>query len=204
VLITALVELPALSGVFGLGRAGVGGQVGRSGGLGLRGSLAFGSNLLVQGVESSSIGAVEVEPPIADEIVLVEDGAVGAEEGVLGQAAVSVGGADVEGLALGVRVSVVPSLNLTSAVELGLRNLGKDGVVGTRGARDRLQEPVGTLVVLLIFSGQSLAAVFGLVGGTVLLGGSLSLATLAGPLGTDGDGDSCNGGQDHRVIRVGL
>ena len=30
-------------------------------------------------------GAVEVEPPVADEVVLVEEGAVGTEEAVLGQ-----------------------------------------------------------------------------------------------------------------------
>ena len=30
-------------------------------------------------------GAVDVEPPVTDEIVLVEEGAVGTEEAVLGQ-----------------------------------------------------------------------------------------------------------------------
>ena len=30
-------------------------------------------------------GAVEVEPPVADEVVLVEEGSVGTEEAVLGQ-----------------------------------------------------------------------------------------------------------------------
>ncbi len=72
------------------------------------GSLfSFGGILFVQRVESGSLGAVEVEPPVADEIVLVEDGTVGAEERVLAQTAVAVGGADVEGLAFSILVSVI-------------------------------------------------------------------------------------------------
>jgi len=51
--------------------------------------------------------AVEVEPPIADEVVLVEDGSVGAEEGLLAQTTVAISSADVEGLAFGIGVSVV-------------------------------------------------------------------------------------------------
>ena len=51
--------------------------------------------------------AVEVEPPVADEVVLVEESSVGAEEAVLGEAASSVSGADVESLALGLGVRVV-------------------------------------------------------------------------------------------------
>jgi hypothetical protein len=33
--------------------------------------LAFGGDLLVERVESLGLGAVEVEPPVADEVVLV-------------------------------------------------------------------------------------------------------------------------------------
>ena len=54
-----------------------------------------------------SLWAVKVEPPIADEVVLVEDGSVGAEEGVLGKATLAISSADVEHLALGFRVSIV-------------------------------------------------------------------------------------------------
>ena len=74
-------------------------------------------------------GAVEVEPPVADEVVLVEDGSVGAEEAVLGQTAGSIGGTDVEDLALGLGVGVVTSVHLTLARKSGLGDLGIDGVI---------------------------------------------------------------------------
>jgi hypothetical protein len=45
--------------------------------------------------------------PIADEVVLVEDGAVGAEERPLGPRAVAILGAHVEHLALGLGIGVV-------------------------------------------------------------------------------------------------
>ena len=48
-----------------------------------------------------------INVPVADEVALVEDGAVGAEEAVLGEAAGAVGCAHVESLALGVSISVV-------------------------------------------------------------------------------------------------
>ena len=53
------------------------------------------------------LGAVKVEPPVADEVLLVEDGPVGAEEGLGAEAAEAVGDAHVEGLALGRGVGVV-------------------------------------------------------------------------------------------------
>ena len=52
-------------------------------------------------------GAVEVEPPVADEVVLVEESSVGAEEAVLGETSGPVSCADVEHLALGLLVSIV-------------------------------------------------------------------------------------------------
>jgi hypothetical protein len=85
--------------IVGLGSA-VGSIVGGGG-------FTFGGDFFVQGIEAFGFGAVKVEPPIADEVVLVEDGSVGAEEGVLGKSTLSVGGADVEHLALGLRVSIV-------------------------------------------------------------------------------------------------
>ena len=42
----------------------------------------LGSYLVVEGVESLSQGAVHVEPPVADEVLLVEQRAIGAEEAV--------------------------------------------------------------------------------------------------------------------------
>ena len=73
--------------------------------------------------------AVHIEPPVAGEVALLEDGAVGAEEAVLGQSAAAVIAADVEDLALGLGVSVVASLHLAVAGEGGVGNLGEDGVV---------------------------------------------------------------------------
>ena len=57
-------------------------------------------------------GAVEVEPPVADEVVLVEESPVGAEEAVLGQTASTVSSADVESLALSLGVRVVTWKNI--------------------------------------------------------------------------------------------
>ena len=69
--------------------------------------ISLGSVLIIEAVEVLGGGAVEVEPPVADEVVLVEESTVGAEEAVLGQTASSVSSADVESLALGLRVRVV-------------------------------------------------------------------------------------------------
>ena len=70
-------------------------------------SCGFGGNLVVQGVEALGLGAVEVEPPVADEVVLVQESSVGAEEAVLGEPTSTIGRADVESLALSLRVRVV-------------------------------------------------------------------------------------------------
>lgn len=84
---------------------------------------------------------------------------------------------------------MLTSLNLTRAFELGFRNLSKDGVVSAGGARDRLQEPVSSLMVILRLSnGGSGSLIFRLIWGTVIL--RSPLATLAEPLGADGKGDS--------------
>ena len=64
-------------------------------------------DLVVERVEILGGGAVEVEPPVADEVVLVEESSVGAEETVLGQTSGSVSCADVESLALSFGVRVV-------------------------------------------------------------------------------------------------
>ena len=66
--------------------SGVRGGVAASGaGSGSGGGLSFGGDLLVQAVQTLGLSAVEVEPPVADEVVLVEEGSVGTEEAVLGQ-----------------------------------------------------------------------------------------------------------------------
>ena len=83
--------------------------------------LPLGCDLVVEPVEVLGGGAVDVEPPVTDEVLLLEEGAVGAEEGVLGQAAAPVPGADVEGLALGLGVPVVTAVNLPVAHKGALR-----------------------------------------------------------------------------------
>ena len=85
------------------------------------------------------LAAVHVEPPVADEVLLVEDGAVGAEEGVLQQAPDPVIGADVEGLAVGLRVSVV-ALYLVAAGEGGVWRLAEHRVVVSGQPGDGLRQ----------------------------------------------------------------
>ena len=55
-------------------------------------------DVLVQAVEALGQAAVHVEPPVADEVLLVEQRAVGTQEAVLGQALAVQVGAHVEGL----------------------------------------------------------------------------------------------------------
>ena len=89
----------------------------------------LGSDLVVEAVQLLGGGAVEVEPPVADEVVLVEESPVGAEEAVLGQTASSVSSADVEDLALSLGVSVVTSVHLAVTRKSRLGHLGVDGII---------------------------------------------------------------------------
>ena len=77
--------------------------------------VSLGSVLIIEAVEVLGGGAVEVEPPVADEVVLVEESPVGAEEAVLGQTSGAVSGADMESLALGLGVRVVTFNKLLGA-----------------------------------------------------------------------------------------
>merc|ERR1719341_80499 len=92
--------------------------------------------LVVEPVETLGRVAVEVEPPVADEVLLVEDGSVGAEHAVGLQTSEPVVRADMESLAFCGWVSVVTSLHLTVAAEASGRHLGKDGIVLSGDARD--------------------------------------------------------------------
>ena len=98
----------------------------------------FGGDLVVAAVQILGLGTVKVEPPVADEVVLVEDGAVGAEEAILGEATLSVSGANVEHLALGLGICVVSSIHLSVAGESGFGGFGVDGVVFTGDAGNSL------------------------------------------------------------------
>ena len=115
-------------GVITSDGGGVGGGIAALGGGG-GGGLALGCEVVIEAVETLGLGAVKVEPPVADEVVLVEHGSVGAEETVLGETSGSVGCADVEDLALSLRVGVVASVHLTITSKSGLRDLGIDGVI---------------------------------------------------------------------------
>ena len=99
-------------------------------------SSGFGGDLVVQGVETLGLGAVEVEPPVADEVVLVEDGSVGAEEAVLGEPTSAISGANVENLALSLGVGVVSAVNLSVAGKARLGNLGIDRVILSGNSRN--------------------------------------------------------------------
>ena len=98
--------------------------------------LSLSCDLIVQAVEVLGGGAVHVEPPVADEVLLLEQGAVGAEERELGETGVAVVGADVERLALRLGVAVVTAVHLAVAGERGLRRNCIDGVVLPWSARD--------------------------------------------------------------------
>jgi hypothetical protein len=110
--------------------------IGSSFSAGSSSGFTFSGNVIVEGVKSFGFGAVKVEPPVTDEVVLVEDGAIGTEEAVLGQTSLAISGTDVEHLALGLGVSVVSSINLSLATESRLRHLGKDGIVLSGDSRN--------------------------------------------------------------------
>ena len=78
--------------------------------------MTFRIKLIVEEVEGLSLGAVHVEPEVTDEVLLVKEGAIGAEEGVLVEATQAVSYADLESLTLqlGVRVVTTFNLNFTS------------------------------------------------------------------------------------------
>ena len=101
-------------GVITSDGGGVRGGVATLGGGG-GGGLTLSSEVVIEAVKTLGLGAVKVEPPVADEVVLVEHGAVGAEEAVLGEATGSVSCADVESLALGLGVRVVTFNKLLGA-----------------------------------------------------------------------------------------
>ena len=89
----------------------------------------FGGVLVVESVQTLGLGAVKVEPPVADEDSLVEHGAVGAEDAVGLQAIRAVVGTDVERLALCGGVGIVSSFHQAITGEPSVRHLGVDGIV---------------------------------------------------------------------------
>ena len=75
-------------------------------------ALSLSVNFQIPSIESLSKRTVHVEPPVADEVVLVEDGPVGAEEAVLGKAPLTIVSTDMECLALGLSISIVTPIHL--------------------------------------------------------------------------------------------
>ena len=130
--------------VAGVGRgggavAGAGGPAGWGGVVAARRRGRGGNfaTLVVEAVQAGGLGAVKVEPKVADKVGLVEDGAVGAEEAAPEQAAVPVSRADVKHLAARLGVGVVAALHLAVARKARVGHLGVGGVVVARLARHR-------------------------------------------------------------------
>jgi len=119
--------------------------------------LGHDADLLVLVVELLREGAVHVHPPLAAEALLLEDGALGAEEAHLHHLAARHGVADVEGLAAVVDVSVV-ARDLALAGEAGGGDGIVDGVVITGLAGHRVPQPLqrvtGAAVVVLLLLRQ--------------------------------------------------
>ena len=92
-------------------------------------SFTLSINFIIKRVEILSSGAVKIEPPVTDEIVLVEECTIRTEEAVLGQTSSSISCANMECLALSLGVSIVTSIHLAFTAESRFRNLSIDRVV---------------------------------------------------------------------------
>lgn len=166
----------------------------------LGGSCCFtlSGNVFIQRVETFGFWAVKVEPPITDEVFLVKDGSVGAEEGVFGKASKTIGCAYVECLAVSFGVGIVSSFYLAVTEEWGLWCFSKNWVVSSWLSWDRLQEPVKTLMVITSFLGVWLRAALTLIfslgwGSSVAVSSSCS-SLSEGLSSLTGNGDNCDGG----------
>ena len=93
---------------------------------------SLGRDVPVDAPEAAGGGAVNVEPPVAGEVLLLEEGPVGTEEAHLVQASLALVHTHVEGLAVCLRVCVVAALHLTSAAEQSGGHSSQDWVVSPR------------------------------------------------------------------------
>ena len=75
--------------------------------MGSGGGLTFGSDFVVEAVEAFGFSTVKVEPPITNEVSLVENGAIGAQEGVFGKTTLAISSTDMESLAFSFSISIV-------------------------------------------------------------------------------------------------
>jgi len=86
------------------------------------------SDISVQGIEVLRLRAVHIEPPVTDEVLLVEQSSVRTEEAVLYQGATAVIATDVECLAVCVLIRVV-TFYLLITVKPGIRGTDEYRVV---------------------------------------------------------------------------
>ena len=93
-------------------------------------------DLPVDGPEATSRAAVHIEPPVAGEVLLLEESPVGTEEADLVEVPLALVDTHVEGLAVGLGVGVVATVHLTSAAEEGGGYTGQQGIVSARDSRD--------------------------------------------------------------------
>merc|ERR1719350_674997 len=107
---------------------------------------------LGRGVEAGGGVAVNIEPPVADEDLLTEDGAVGAEEGHGVEAVRSHGvpEAHVIRLTLLLGVSIVAAKHQPIAGEACLLDTGQHWVVHTWFPGDGVPQPVQRIITLTI------------------------------------------------------
>jgi len=169
-----------VGGIITSDRGGVGRGVAGLG-VGSGGSINFGTlggNIVVQTVQTLGLGAVKVEPPVTDEVVLVEDGSVGAEETVLGKTTLAVGCANVEHLALSLGVGIISTVHLTVTGKSGLRCFGIDGVVFTGDTGNSLLQH-GKVVISSSGIGLILALVSSIIAWLRLTWASISGVSAA-------------------------
>ena len=79
---------------------------------------------------------IHVEPPVAGEVVLVEESPVRTEKSVLDLSHPSSVSTDVEGLTSGLGVGVVPT-HVSVTDEAGVWRTGENGIILSRHSRDR-------------------------------------------------------------------
>ena len=78
---------------------------------------------------------VHIEPPVTDEVLLVEKCSIRTEKAVLGQVFTTKISTNMKSLALSLRVSII-SLYEAITQETSVRRAGIYGIVFTRGPRD--------------------------------------------------------------------
>jgi len=113
----------------------------------LASGFTFSSDIFVQAVKTLSLSTVKVKPPITDEVCLVKDGSIGAQERIFRKTTLAISCAHMESLAFSLSISIVSTLNLSFTAKSGFGNFGQDGVIFTRGTRNGFKKPIKTLMI---------------------------------------------------------